>query len=364
MRVVGYDPVVGEDTATRLRIEPASLDELFRRSDFISVHTPHTPETHHLLNDRAFSACKKGVRIVNCARGGIVDEQALLRALHSGQVGGAALDVFEQEPPETSGLLQHERVIATPHLGASTDEAQEKVALAIAQQIADALQGRSYEGVVNSNAMHLMLKAEVRPFLRLAEQLGSLAAQVTAGKLRRLTVAASGEVVAASLELLKAGAIKGVLAATHPETVNFINAPTLAKELGIAVSEQRDQGVGSAPGTLIVRYESDLEAHEFAGVVYESEHPRLTMLDGFRIEVNPEGHLLVYYNIDRPGVLAHITTILAEYRVNIAGVTLGRSEAGGKALCVMNVDSELDEVALKRLREVEGVESIRYANVG
>jgi D-3-phosphoglycerate dehydrogenase / 2-oxoglutarate reductase len=364
MRIIGFDPVVGEEAAKRMGVELVSLDELYRRSDFISLHVPLTPETHHMLHERALAACKRGVRIINCARGGLIDEHALLRALHSGQVGGAALDVFEHEPPDPSGVVQHERVIATPHLGAWTEEAQGKVALAIAQQVADALHGRSFEGVVNSNAMHLMLRPEVRRFVELAEQLGSLAAQVTAGKLRRLVIAASGEVAAPSLELLKAGAIKGVLALTHPETVNFVNASALARELGITVSEQRDQGAGSDPGTLIVRYESDVEAHEFGGVVYENEHPRLTMLDGFRIEVNPEGHLLVYFNKDRPGVLAHIATILADHGVNIGAVTAGRSEVGGTALCVMNVDSELDEAALTRLRAVDGVVRMSYANVG
>jgi D-3-phosphoglycerate dehydrogenase / 2-oxoglutarate reductase len=365
MRVIGFDPVVGVDAAKRLGVELISLDELFRRSDFLSFHLPLTPETHHLLNDRTLAACKKGVRIINCARGGIIDEHALLRSLQSGHVGGAALDVFEQEPPDVSSLelLQHQRVIVTPHLAASTEEAKEKVALSIARQIADALHGRSYEGVVNSNAMHLMLRPEVRPFVELAEQLGSLAAQVTAGRLRRLTIAASGEEVAPSIELLKAGAVKGVLAATHPETVNLVNSLALARELGIVISEQRDQGVGSAPGTLIVRYESDIEAHEFGGVVYESEHPRLTMLDGFRIEVNPEGHLLVYYSRDTPGVLAHVASVLADHGVNIAGATLGRFGVGGKAICVMNLDSGLDEAALARMRAVEGIERLNYANV-
>jgi D-3-phosphoglycerate dehydrogenase / 2-oxoglutarate reductase len=364
MRIIGYDPVVGLETANRLGVELVSLDEVFRRSDYLSLHTPLTPDTHHMLNARTLALCKKGVRVVNCARGGIVDETALLEALQSGQVGGAALDVFEHEPPDATGLLQHDRVIVTPHLGASTEEAQEKVALAIAQQIADGLHGRSYEGVVNSNAMHLMLRPEVRPFVRLAEDLGSLAAQVTPGKLRRLTVAASGEVVAPSLELLKASAIKGVLGVTHPEAVNFINAMTLARELGIAISEQRDQGIGSAPGTLIVRYESDTEAHEFTGMVYEAKYPRLTMLDGVRIEVNPQGHLLVYYSQDRPGVLAHVATILAEHSVNIAEVNLGRLGVGVKALCVMNLDNELDESVLERLRAADGVEGMRYARVG
>ena len=181
MKILGYDPVLAPDAAARLSIELVNLPELFRRADFITVHTPLTPETKGLLNDETLARCKKGVRVINCARGGIIDEKALLRALESGHVGGAALDVFEVEPPKDNPLLRHPRVIATPHLGASTEEAQEKVAVQIAHEIADALHGRAYAGVVNGSAMLLTLKEEVRPYIVLAEKLGAAAVQIARG---------------------------------------------------------------------------------------------------------------------------------------------------------------------------------------
>jgi D-3-phosphoglycerate dehydrogenase len=355
MKIVGYDPLLAPDAAAKAGIELVQLDELFRRSDFITVHTPLTAETRGLINDTTLARCKKGVRIINCARGGIVDEAALLRALESGQAGGAALDVFEQEPPVNSALLHHPRVVVTPHLGASTEEAQEKVAIQIAHQVADALRGRAYAGVVNGAAMHLTLKEEVRPWVTLAEKLGHCAAQMTAGKFKSVSVGVSGELVVATLDLLKAGVLKGILAESQPEPVNFINAPFLAEELGLSIRDSRGPSGANYPNLLRVRYETDREARECAGTVFGSSAVRLVMIDGFRFELNPEGHLLVYYNIDRPGMLARVGEVLARHNVNIGGVSLGRSTAGGNALTVMNIDTPLPQQALAELNALNGV---------
>ena len=358
MKIIGYDPLLAPDAASKAGIELVSLDDLYRRSDFITVHTPLTAETRGLLNDTTIARCKKGVRIINCARGGIVDEAALLRALESGQAGGAALDVFEKEPPANEALLRHPRVVATPHLGASTEEAQEKVAIQIAHQIADALHGRAYAGVVNGAAMHLTLKEEVRPYVTLAEKLGHLAAQMTAGKLKSITVAASGDLVTSTMELMKAGVLKGVLVHSQPEPVNFINAPYLAEELGLTIGESREPAGRNYPNLLRVRYETDREVRECAGTVFGSSAVRLVMIDGFRFELNPEGNLLIYYNIDRPGMLAQVGAVLARHDVNIGGVSLGRSSAGGNALTVMNIDAPLPPDALTELQRLNGVTHI------
>jgi len=304
------------------------------------------------------------VRIINCARGGIVDERALLQALESGQVAGAALDVFTNEPPKENPLIGHPRVIATPHLGASTEEAQEKVALQIAHAVADALAGRSYSGVVNGAAMYLTLREDVRPYVVLAERMGSLLSQLGSGKLRKVTVSGAGDAVLSSLELLRAGVLKGVLSRMHPEPVNFINAPVIASELGLAVEESRESGPGAYPSLLRVRYETDRESHEAAGTVFGIRGFRLVYLDGFSFEINPEGSLLVYSNVDRPGMLAQVGALLATHGVNIAGLSLGRTEAGARALTVMNTDGSPSPGAMAELEHLEGVSGVRWVVLG
>ncbi|MCZ6775752.1 MAG: phosphoglycerate dehydrogenase [Ignavibacteria bacterium] len=358
MKTIGYDPLLGRDVALKFKIELVSLDEVYRRSDFISVHTPLTNETRGILNDKTLAKCKKGVRIINCARGGIVDEQALLRGLNSGHVAGAALDVFEKEPPTDNPLLAHERVIATPHLGASTEEAQEKVAIQIAHQLADALHARGYAGVVNGAALQLTMKEEVRPFLSLAEKMGSLVAQMATGKLKKIIIGASGELVCSSLELLKAGILKGILSHALPDPVNFVNAPMLAKEMGLAITEQRDVDGETFTNLLRLRYETDRAAKEVAGTVFGPSTIRLVMMDGFRFELNPEGYLLIYTNVDKPGMLARVGSILAAHNVNIAGVSLGRSALGANALTLMNIDSDVPSKAMQELVQVAGVSDV------
>ena len=359
MKVIGYDPVMTADAALKLGIEPVGLDELYRRSDVITFHTPLTAETKYLMNDDTLARCKRGVRIVNCARGGIIDEQALLRALESGRVGGAALDVFEKEPPKESPLLAHPRVIATPHLGASTEEAQEKVAIQIAHQIADALHGRAYTGVVNGAVLAQTMNEELRPYIHLAEKLGSIAAQLSGGKVRNLTLSVRGDVVSSSAELFKACVQKGVLAHTLGEPVNFISAPFLAQEMGLTVNDKRDAEVGDYANLLRLKFASESGQREIAGTVFGRSTVRLVMLDGFRFEVRPEGLLLIYTNQDRPGMLAKVGSILARHNVNIAGVSLGRAGIGETALTVMNIDNEVPATALQELLNAEGVSNLR-----
>jgi len=363
MKVLGYDPVLGNEVMTKMKIEPVSLEELYRRSDIITVHTPLTAQTRGLLGDEAFRRCKKGVRVINCARGGIIDETALLRALESGQVGGAALDVFESEPPKGNPLFSHPHVIATPHLGASTEEAQEKVAIQIAHQVADALKERAFTAVVNGAAMHLTLKAEIRPFVKLAERLGSLVAQATEGRLRHVTVSASGEPMVGSIDLLKSSVLKGVLSHMTPDPVNFINASFLARELGVTVADRRGPAGSDYSTLLSVRYETESETREVAGSVFGNSAVRLVQMDGFTFEVNPEGYLLIYKNIDKPGMLARVGTILAQHGVNIGGVSLGRTAIGETALTVMNVDSDVPAGVLSALKEAEGVSEVRVVRL-
>jgi D-3-phosphoglycerate dehydrogenase len=364
MFVIGYDPLMQKDAALKLGIELVSLDELYRRSDFITVHTPLNNETRGLINDASISLCRKGIRFLNCARGGIIDEAALLRGLQSGHVGGAALDVFEKEPPDQSALLRHEKVVVTPHLGASTEEAQEKVAAQIARQVADALMERAYAGVVNASILNLTIKEGVKPFLALSEKMGSLAAQLLTGKVRGISISAEGKMVSDAVELLKAGALRGMLPHFIPDPVNVINAPFLAREMGINVQEQRREDGRELLNSLSVMVETDRGKVDLMGTVFGSSSVRLVQIDGFRVEVNPEGYLLIYRNIDKPGFLARVGTILAASGVNIGGVSLGRTAAGAMALTVMNVDDPISQTLLGELSGLEGVTDLKFADLG
>ncbi len=364
MNVIGYDPLPGPEAAGRMQVELVGLEELYRRSDFITIHTPLNRETRGLLNDETLSRCKRGVRIVNCARGGIVDEAALLRALETGQVAGAALDVFAVEPPANNPLLAHEHVVATPHLGASTDEAQEKVAVQIAHQVVDALKGRGFAGVVNSAAVQLGMSEGVQPFLLLAQRMGNFVAQMTTGKLQGLTVGVSGKIATGSLELLKAGILNGILSRLLSQPVNVVNAPVLAAEAGLRIGESKEAAGAQSSDLVSVRYSSDGGTREVSGTVFDASEMRFVQMDGFRIEVHPEGHLLIYRNIDRPGVLAAVSAILANYNVNIAGVSLGRSVPGGAALTVMNVDGDVSGPALAELRALDTVTDLKLVWLG
>ena len=355
MTVIGFDPVLANDVASKLGVELVTLDEVYRRSDFITVHTPLTEETKGILNEKTFKQCKKGVRVINCARGGIIDETALLDALNSGHVAGAALDVFVIEPPTSNPLLQHPHVIATPHLGASTEEAQEKVAIQIAEQVADALHDRGISGAVNAVALQSGIPAEIKPYLVLAEKLGSLQAQIMKGKLRDLTIETRGELLQKHMDLLTTGVLKGLFSELMSEPVNYINAPVLAKSMGIRISETKERDGENYTQLLTIQYTTDVEERSFAGTVFGTVRPRIVRIDSFYFEVNPEGTLLFYTNTDKPGMLARVGSILADASINIAGLSLGRSGVGGKALTVVSVDNEISDAVLAKISTLTGV---------
>lgn len=363
MVVLGYDPLLTEEVASKLAVESLDLDELLRRSDFITIHTPLNEETRKMINAETLAKCKPGVRIINCARGGIVDEQALLAALEDGRVGAAALDVFEKEPPGDHPLLHHPRVVATPHLGASTEEAQEKVAAQIAQQVADALKGRSVSGSVNAAEIQLAMRTELQPYLQLAEKMGKLLAQLMSGKLRGIEVRTNGELLSQSSSILTAAVLKGIFEILLTEPVNYINAPIIAQERGIFVSSQREQDHEVYTHLLSVVYETDKEKRNLAGTVFGHRNVRIVGIDTFHFEIRPEGHLLIYRNVDRPGMLAAVGKILADAQINIAGVSLGRYGMGGQALTVMNVDSPIPNGLLMKIAGLQGVSEVKLVKL-
>ncbi|HEY9166111.1 MAG TPA: phosphoglycerate dehydrogenase [Candidatus Kryptonia bacterium] len=359
MNVIGYDPLLAPENAANLGLELVPLEEIFHKSDFITVHTPLTEETRGLLGEKTFPLCKQGVRVINCARGGIIDEQALLKALESGKVAGAALDVYMKEPPGENPLFNHPKVVATPHLGASTEEAQEKVAKQIGEQLVDFFKGRGIVGAVNIVDYQTAVSDEMRAYLVLGEKIGSLLAQLITGKVKSITAAYSGALLQKSSELLSTAVLKGMLDKLMFAPVNFVNAPAIAKELGIAISEKKEQASGHYSNLLKVEIATDREHRSIAGTVFDGSEMRIVGIDDFHFEIFPEGHFLFYSNTDRPGMLAAVGGLLASADVNIADVSLGRSARGERALTVMGVDSEIPEKVLLQLTKIAGVYEVK-----
>jgi D-3-phosphoglycerate dehydrogenase len=358
MKVIGFDPILTLDAAAKFGVDLVSLDELFQRSDFITVHAPLIPETRGIVGPAAFAMMKKGVRIINCARGGIVDETALFAALKSGQAAGAALDVFVEEPPPAGHpLLTLDNVIATPHLGAATDEAQVQVAVDIAHQIVEFLAEGTVSHAANIPALTIKELEMLGPHLRLGEKLGRLASQLLGEAPAAVTVEFAGEAADLKAEPIVASVLKGLLSGFLDQELNFVNAPYIARERGITVKEVRSRGTVDYTNTLTITVETARGVHEVAGAVFGNRAIRLIRIDGYRIEATPEGYFLMLHNRDVPGVVGAIGTILGESGINIAGLELGRDRAGGTALSLVEVDGPVPPAVLDTLKTIAAITS-------
>jgi D-3-phosphoglycerate dehydrogenase / 2-oxoglutarate reductase len=361
MKVIAYDPFVTPEAAARLRVELVPLDQLFPRADFITIHTPLTAETRGLVGRDSIARMKRGVRIVNCARGGIVDEAALADAIRAGHVAGAALDVFEQEPPPADHPLRAlDQVIATPHLGASTAEAQVNVAVAIAQQVAEFLTKGTIHNAVNAPSLSPEVLQVLRPYLRLAEKLGSLAAQLAPGAPEEVSVQATGEVAERELGTLATAVLRGLLDRLIDldvnYSVNYVNAPTIARDRGIRVIQAHAQASDYA-NAITVEVKRAGGTTRVQGAVFGSDTVRLTRIGDFRMEAVPEGYILMLHNRDVPGVVGRVGTLLGENQINIAGLELGRECIGGMALSLFHVDDPVAPEVLARLRTLPQIVS-------
>lgn len=358
MNVIGFDPILSDEVAAKMNLQLASLEKIFSDSDIITVHVPLDEKTKDLLSAKTFSLCKKGVKVINCARGGIINENDLLDALNSGQVSSAALDVFISEPPDFShDLLSHPKVVTTPHLGASTDEAQEKVAIQIAEQIVDLFKNKKIRGAVNASAVESIANKELAPYVDLAEKLGQLQAFFIKGKLQKIIIGTFGELLNNANGLLQAAMLKGFLSKMLTENINLINAPFLAKEMGLIIDEFQ---IGKSPNfsnLISLEFISDIKK-KFEGIVFGANDVRVVSIDNFNLEIRPSGNLLFYSNIDKPGVLATVGKILADEKINIAGLSLGRTAQGEEALTVISVDSEIHENTLKQISFISGVREV------
>jgi D-3-phosphoglycerate dehydrogenase len=359
MSIVGFDPVFSEIAAEKMNIELVTLNNLFERSDIITVHVPYNEDTHHLISEETLSLCKDGVKIINCARGGIIDEVAILKALESGKVSAAAFDVYEQEPPDFSGgLIQHPKVVTTPHLGASTEEAQEKVAVQIAEEIVDLFKNKIVRGAVNASAIEAIGNKELAPYVKLAENMGTLQSQLTKEKIKKISIQYSGELLNSSNGLLVSAFLKGFLSKLIPDSVNLVNSALLAKEMGLIVDEKISGEVTDYKNLFTVILNSDKNSYSLSGTVFGSNDIRVVSINNFRIEIKPEGNLLFYSNIDKPGVLATVGKVLADNQINIAGLSLGRKGIGEEAITVINVDSVIDKNTISKISSISGVNNI------
>ena len=360
MEIVAHDPFVTQERARRLEVKLIGLDELLLTSDIITVHTPANVETERLLDAAAFAKMKDGVLLINCARGSLVEEAALAEALKSGKVAGAALDVFQTEPPGDSPLLALDQVIATPHLGATTIEAQVNVAIQIAHQVVDALRGDPPRNAVNAPAMDAELLKVIGPYIDMAERLGRLVVQLALGRIAHLTVTYRGEMTEHDVRPLTTALLKGVLERALTTPVNYVNAPVIAAERGLEVDIVRSSELEDFANLITVEARCGECATSVAGTLFGRNAPRVVRVDGYHVDAAPEGHLLITRNHDKPGVIAHVSAVLAERGVNIADMTCGRDRPGGTSLLMINIDGPVDD---DTVRAIEASPLIRQAQL-
>jgi D-3-phosphoglycerate dehydrogenase len=355
MRVLAYDPYVSADAAAKLGVDLVSPQQLFRQSDFISIHTPFTKETRGLLDQTAFKKMKRGVRIINCARGGIIDEAALYEAIKKKKVAGAALDVFSQEPPADNPLLSLPQVIATPHLGASSEQAQMNVATAIAEQIVDYLQNGLIRNAVNMPSMSPTMIEQMQPYMLLAERLGRFLSWYFQGNVRRLKVSYGGDLRELELAPVTNAAQKGFLERALAEEVNLVNAPVMMRSRGIKVDVTTTSEARGYTGLISLSVVTDKGESQVAGTVFPTPECRIVGIDEYRMEAPLEGRMLLISNYDRPGVIGFIGTTLGDHQVNIADMHLSRIRSKGTAICLVTVDNPVSPAALQALKEYENI---------
>jgi D-3-phosphoglycerate dehydrogenase len=358
MKVIGVDPVMSSDRAAELGIELVDLDALLRRADFVTIHAPLTPETKDMIDDAAFDKMKKGVLLVNAARGGIIDEDALVRAIQKGKIAGAALDVFVEEPLDPSHpLLRLENVLCTPHLGASTSEAQERVAVEIAEQVVDYLRHGIVRNAVNVPALPPEIAERLQPYLDVAKALGSVIGQLEPIDVRELRVTCTGEAGELGVTPIARAALAGFLEHHLEEPVNPISAPYEAQERGIRLAEVKEPSDRYAT-TVRVTITGEKGIHTATGMPGRKGEPRLVGLEGYEIDAVMEGSIIVMRNQDRPGVIGSVGTLLGSRGINVSRLQVGLDEKSGQALALWNVDSTIPSDVLEELRKIEHVRSV------
>ena len=360
MKIIAFDPFVSKEFAQEQRFELVDLEQIWKRADIITFHIPKTVETTNLLNAQTLAKCKKGVRIINCARGGIVNEQALTEAIKAGHVAGAAFDVFEKEPSKDSPLhFLGDKVILTPHLGASTEEAQLNVALDVAEQIRDVLNGGYAKSAVNLPAMKPETIAEVQEFMPLAINLGTVIAQLTPGKIEEIQIEAKGELAKKNTEPLTMSILKGILSCSV-EGVNFVNAPAIAKSRGIKVVEAKSSGNGDYVEELKIILRTDKLSRTIAGTLLANSIPAIVQIDSYSMNATPAEHMLLTHHQDKPGMIAQVSTILWKNNINISSMHVGRKGPREMSVMILNLDDPINEKVAGEVSKIEGVLEAKY----
>ena len=358
MRVIAYDPFLSNERAVELGVEKVELDDLFRRADFITLHVPLIEKTRNIIDISAILKMKKGVRIINCARGGLIVEADLKAALDSGHVAGAALDVFETEPATAHPLFGHPKVVCTPHLGASTTEAQENVALQVAEQMSDYLMKGAVTNALNMPSITAEEAPRLTPFVKLAELLGSFAGQLTETGLKSIRIEYEGEVAGMNIRALSAAAITGVLKPLL-QSVNMVSAPVMAKERGIAVAEVRNNASANFESLIRLTLTTDRQERSIAGTVFADGHPRIVEIKGIKMDAEFAPSMIYVTNEDKPGFIGKFASLLGDAGINIATFALGRLEQGADAICLVEVDGDVPTEVLDKVKAMPVVRQVK-----
>ncbi len=358
MKVVAYDPFLTPERALEIGVEKADLDTLLAKADFITLHTPLTSETRNILSRENLAKTRKGVRIVNCARGGLIDEAALKDLLDAGHIAGAALDVFETEPAKDSPLFGTPNFICTPHLGASTTEAQVNVALQVAEQMAEYLTTGGVTNALNVPSLSAEEAPKLRPYMALAEKLGSLVGQLVGDEVRKIAIEVEGAAAQLNQKPVTAAVLAGLMR-EYSQTVNMVNAPFLAKERGLDVREVRHDREGEYRTLVRVTVDTDAGQRSVAGTLFGNGQPRLVEIFGIAVEADLDGDMLYIVNSDAPGFIGSIGTLLGTEAINIGTFHLGRREAGGEAVLLLSVDSPVSDEVLAKARKLNGVRLVK-----
>ena len=358
MKVIAYDPFLSDERAVDLGVEKVKLEDLLRRADFITLHTPLTDKTRNIINADSLKLTKKSLRLINCARGGLVDEAALYEALASGRIAGAALDVFATEPASDSPLFKLPNVVCTPHLGASTTEAQENVALQVAEQMSDYLIRGAITNALNFPSISAEEAPKLRPFIALAEKLGSFAGQLTESGIKQVQICYEGVVAQMNTRALTSAAIAGILRPML-QGVNVVSAPTVAKERGIAVEEIRRDAEGDYESLITLTVTTERQSRHVSGTVYADGRPRIVNIKGIRMDAEFGASMIYITNLDKPGFIGKFSSTLGDAGINIATFHVGREAAGGNAVALIEIDGDLPDDVLAKVRALPQVKQAR-----
>ncbi|MBE0521556.1 MAG: phosphoglycerate dehydrogenase [Candidatus Methanoperedenaceae archaeon] len=354
MKILAYDPFITPGRAGELGVELTTVEDIVKRADYITVHTPLTKETTNLIGAKQFGMMKKGARIINCARGGIINEEALAKAVHDGTVASAAIDVFVKEPPFDSPLLENDNIIVTPHLGASTEEAQVNVAVSVAEQVINVHKGRPVKNAINMPYVKPEVMQVLEPYFPLAEKMGKMCTQLIGTNFERIDISYSGEIADKNVAPVTLAVLKGLLEPMLGAGVNYVNAPGIAKERKVKVTESKSKTTEGYPSQVSVKLSREGEEKMVCGTIIGKE-PRIIRIDEYSIDVVPSGYMIVAKHKDNPNIIGPCCMILGKNNINIAGMQVGRISAGGDAIMVLGVDSDVPDRILNEIKSVDGI---------